>query len=93
MFVFLNNNEKCKLKIPASEVVQFSKDSDGTFVFLVANFFWFTLEKKDVLSFFSRVNKKNLATKKLKLPSKSLDSFASCHAAVFKLGKVSLFFY
>ena len=32
-FFFFYNNEKCALKIPASEVVQFSKDSDGIFVF------------------------------------------------------------
>ena len=37
-------------------------------------------------------NQKKLATKRLKLPSKLLDNFTSCHAAVFKLHKVSLFF-
>ena len=55
---FFYNNEKCALKIAASDVVQFSKDSNGIFVFLVAQFFGFTLEKKDVLSFFSKVKKK-----------------------------------
>ena len=89
---FKNNNEKCEFKIPASEVVQFSNDSDGNFSFLVAKFVWFTFEKIHVLCIFSKVNQKNLATKKLKLPSESLDNFASCHAAVFKLHKVSLFF-
>ena len=63
------------------------------FCFLVATFFWFTLEKKDVLSFFSRRNTKKLTTKKLKLPSESLENFTFCHAAVFKLRQVSLFFY
>ena len=62
------------------------------FVFLAAKFFLFTFEKIHVLCIFSKVNKKKLATEKLKLPSESLDNFASCHAAVFKLHKVSLFF-
>ena len=31
--LILNNNEKCALKIPASEVVQFSKDLYGFFLF------------------------------------------------------------
>ena len=34
--------------------MQFFKDSDGVFVFLVAKFFWFTLEKKDVCFFSSK---------------------------------------
>ena len=49
------------LKIPASEVVQFSKDSNGI-IFFSCNFFLFTLEKKDILVCFSRVNKKKLST-------------------------------
>ena len=62
------------------------------FQFLVAKFFCFTFEKKDVLSFFL-VNQKKMVTKKLKLPFESMDNFASCHVTVFKLRKVSLFFY
>ena len=58
-FWFLNNNEKCALKIPASEVVQFSKDSDGFFVFLAAKFFLFTFEKKHICVFFQKWTKKN----------------------------------
>ena len=57
-FQFLNNNDKCALKIPASEVVQFSKDSDGFFVFLNAKFFLFTFEKKHVCVFFQKRTKK-----------------------------------
>ena len=53
---------------------------------------WFLFEKIHLLCIFSKVNQKMFASKKLKLPSESLDNFASCHAAVFKLHKVSLFF-
>ena len=92
--LFFNNNEKCAFKIPASEVVQFSNDSDGILVFLGANYFRFTFEKKKTYSFFlSKLNKKKLATKIPKLPSKFLDNFASCHAAVFKLHYFLLFCY
>ena len=61
--------------------------------FLAAKFVLFTFEKIHFSCIFSKVNKKKLATEKLKLPSESLDNFASCHAAVLKLRKVSLFFY
>ena len=94
IFNFLkNNNEKCKLKIPASKVVQFSKDSDDNFSFEVAKYFWFTFEKVHLLCIFSKMDQKNLATKKLKLPSELLNKFASSHAAVFKWHKISLFCY
>ena len=78
-----NTNEKCEFKIPASEVVQISDDSDGNFSFLVAEFCWLTFEKIHVSCIFSKVNNKKLATEKLKLPSESLDNFASIHAAFF----------
>ena len=81
-----------RIKNPASEVVQFSKDSDVLF-FLVAKFFWFPLEKIPGLCIFSKVNTNKLPTEKLKLPSKSLDDFAFCHAAGFKLHKISMFCY
>ena len=68
--------------------MQISDDSDGNFGFLVANLFLFTFEKLHVLCSFLKVNQKFLATKKLKLPSKSLDNFASCHAAVRKCKKL-----
>ena len=82
-------NEKCALKIPASEIAKLSKDSDV--FFLVAKFFCPLLKKKKNMSFsfLSKVREKNLATEKLKLPSESFDNFASCHGAVFKLRKVS----
>ena len=41
------NIEKFEFKIPTSEVVQFSNDSDVFFsFFLVATLFWFTFEEK-----------------------------------------------
>ena len=52
--------------------------------FFSCQIFLFNLEKNKFV-FFSRLNKKKFATKKLKLPSESLDNFASCHAAVFKI--------
>ena len=86
-----NNNGKCEFTIPASEVVQFFNNSDVNFRFLVAKFVWFTFERRRFFFFFQNGRKKNLATKKLKLPSKLLDNFASFHVAVFKLQQVSLF--
>ena len=62
-------------------------------VFLFFKLIWSTFEKIHVLCIFSKVDQKSMSTKKLKLPSKSLDKFASCHAAVFKLHKISLFCY
>ena len=47
---------------------------------------------KVVLCNFFKSEQKNLATKKPKCPSESLDNFASCHVAVFKLHRVLLFF-
>ena len=52
-----------------------------------------SLLKKGCFVLFFKSEQKSLVTKKLKLPSKSLDNFAACLAAVFKLRKVSLFFY
>ena len=60
-------------------------------VFLVAKFFGSLLKKKSFCVFFLKSQQKNLSTEKLKLPSESLDNFAFCHVAVFKLYKVSLF--
>ena len=67
----LAGNKSTKVNQPlaytnTSEVVQFSKDSEGFLVFLVANFFWFTFEEKNMFCvLFSKVNKKNFATEKL----------------------------
>ena len=60
-FWFLNNNEKCALKIPASEVVQFSKDSDGFFCFFSCQFFFCSLLKKNTFCvfFYQKCTKKN----------------------------------
>ena len=51
-------------KVPPSEVVQFSNDS---YVFFSINFFFFAFLKTTffLLSFLSKMNKINLATKKL----------------------------
>ena len=59
LYWFLNNNEKCALKISASEVVQFSKDSDFFFVFFPANFFLFTFKKIRFVYFFKTWTKNN----------------------------------
>ena len=52
--MFKNNNEKCALKIPASEVLQFYNVSDGHFSFLVAKYFFFTYEKRTTRPFFQK---------------------------------------
>ena len=57
----LNNIEKCALKIPASEVVQLSKDSDVCF--FSCQFCLVHFEKRMFCPFFSKGNKLNLATK------------------------------
>ena len=72
--------------------MQIFDDSDGIFSFLVAKFFVYFWKNTRFVYFSKSEPKKNLATKKLKLPSESLDNFASCYAAIFKLRKISLFF-
>ena len=54
-----HNIEKCKFEIPASEVVQFSNDSDGNFSFIVAKKICSLLrEKKKPLVFFFKSEQK-----------------------------------
>ena len=57
------------------------------FFFLVAIFFSLFLKKKSVLFFKGEQKKICKKKKKKKIPSNSLDDFASCHAAVLKLHK------
>ena len=45
-------------------------------------FFWFTFEKIHKTCIFSKVNQKNLATKKLKLPSESLENCTTSDAGI-----------
>ena len=61
------------------------------FVYLTDQFFCSLWKKVMFCDFLSKVNKKNLATKKPKSPSGLLGNFASCHAAVYKLHTVLLF--
>ena len=91
-FLFKNNNKNCALNSTHQKLCNSLKIHMEFLFFQLPNFFGSIL-KKGCFSFFSRLNNKNWATKKLKLPSESLDNFASCHAAVFKLRIVSLFFY
>ena len=55
-------------------------------------FFGYLLKKGTFCPFFLQKITKKLVSKKLKSPSKFLDKAASCHASVFKLRKVSLYF-
>ena len=71
------------LKTAAWQEAKLSKDSDGNFSFSVANFFLFTLEKIHETCIFSSVNKKNLAAKKPKKPSESLENCTTSDAGIF----------
>ena len=71
------------LKTAAWQEAKLSKDSDGHFSFFNCQFFLFTFEKKTQMCFFSKVNKKNLAAKKTKKPSESLENCTTSDAGIF----------
>ena len=90
-FLSQNNNENCAFKVPASEVVQFSKDSDGFFVFS-CQFFLFPFEKIHILCIFSKVNKKKFSNWKTEITIRILGQFRFLLCGGFQITLIFIVF-